>query len=153
MSISFPLHSCLLTPSQCHLFFGGGVVQSLSRDWLIVTPCVCTDSCHLSQWYYPTILCSAMLFSFCLQSFPALGPFPLNQLFSTGGQSIGVPASVLSVSIQSSFPLWLTSLICILSKGLSRVFSSTIIQKQPFFGTQPSLWSNSHICIWLLEKL
>ena len=99
---------------------------------------------------------SAALFSFCLQSFPASGSFPVSQLFASDGQSIGASASasatVLSMNIQGWFPLRLTDLISLLSKGFSRVFSNTTVQKQQFFGTQLSLWSNSHIHTWLLEK-
>ena len=87
-----------------------------------------------------------------LQSFPASESFPVSQLFTSGGQSIGASASVLIKNIQGSFPLGLTGLIFLLSKGVSGDFSNTIVQKHPFFGTQPSLWSSSHICTWLLEK-
>ena len=89
----------------------------------------------------------------CPQSFPASGSLPMNWLFTLGGQSIGASASmsVLPMCIQGWFPLGLTGLI-LLSKGLSRVFSSTTLQKLQFFGTQPSLWSNTHICTWILEK-
>ena len=83
---------------------------------------------------------------FGLQSFPASGSFPMSQLFSSGGQIIGAVTSVLPMNIQGWFPLELTGLISLLSKGLSRVFSSITVQKHQFFGTQPSLWSNSHIC-------
>ena len=82
-----------------------------------------------------------------LQSFPASGSFPMSQLFTSGGASAS--ASVLLMNIQSWFPLWLTGLIPLQSKGLLRVFSSTTIWKHQFFGAQPSLWSNSHICIGL----
>ena len=93
-------------------------------------------------------------FSSCLQSFPASGSFLINQFFAWGGQSIGasVSASVLPVNIQDWFPLGLIGLISLKSKGLSRVFSSTIVQKYQFFGAQLSLWSNPHIHTWLLEK-
>ena len=93
-------------------------------------------------------------FSSCLQSFPASGSFPMSWLFASGGQSIGASASasVLPVNIQDWFHLGLTSLISLQSKGLSRVFSNTTVQKHKLFGTQPSLWSNSHIHTWLLEK-
>ena len=86
--------------------------------------------------------------------FPALGSFPVSWLFTSGGQSIGASASasVLPGNIQSWFPLGLTGLMSLLSKGLSRVFSSTTVWKHQFFGTQPSLWSNPHIFTWLLEK-
>ena len=93
-------------------------------------------------------------FSSCPQYFPASGYFPMNQLFTSGGQSIGASASasVLPMNIQGWFSLGLTGLVSLQSQGLSRVFSSTTIQKHQFFGVQPSLWSNSHICTWLLEK-
>ena len=95
------------------------------------------------------ILCS--LFFFCLQSFPASGFFPMSQFF-TSGQSIGASASVLPMNMQAWFPLGLTGLISLLSRGLSRVFSSTTVWKHQFFGAQPSLWFNSHIHTWLTGK-
>ena len=90
----------------------------------------------------------------CLQSFPASESFPVSWLFASGDQSIGASgsASVLPVNIQGWFPLRLTDLISLLSKGLSRAFFNTTVQKHQFFNAQPSLWSNSHICTWLLEK-
>ena len=93
-------------------------------------------------------------FPFCLQPFPAFVSFPMGQLITSGGQSIGASASasVLPVNIQGWIPLRLTSLISLQSKGLSWVFSSTTIWKHQFFGIQPSLWSKSHIYKWLLEK-
>ena len=117
-------------------------------------PRVCSNSRPLSEWCYLTILSFAIPFSFCLQSFPASGSFPMRRLFPSGGQIIGTlaSASVLPVNIRGRFPLGLTGLICLLSKGLLRVFSNTTAQKHQFFSTQPSLWSNSHICTWLLEK-
>ena len=86
--------------------------------------------------------------------FPASGSFPVSQFFTSGGQSIGTSASapVLPVNIQDWFPLGLTGLISLLSKGLSGVFSNTTVQKHQFFNTQLSLWSNSHIHTWLLKK-
>ena len=100
---------------------------------------------ELAMLFNCLILCSP--FSFCLQSLPASGSFPMSQLFALGGQSIGASASawVLPVNIQGWFPLGLTGLISLLSKGLWRVFSSTIVRKHQFFSTQPFLWSNSHI--------
>ena len=82
------------------------------------------------------------------------GLFPMSQFFTSGGQSIGdsASASVLPMNIQDWFPLGLTGFLFLLSKGLSRVFSNTTVQKHQFFSTQPSLWSNSHIHTWLLEK-
>ena len=119
-----------------------------------ISPWLCSDSCPLSRWCHLTISFSADLLSFCLQFFPASGSFPMNQFFTSNGQSIGtsVSASVLMMNIQGWFSLGLIGLISLLPKGLSRVFSSTTIQKQQFFCAQPSLWSNSHICTWLLEK-
>ena len=106
-----------------------------------------SNSCPLSWWCHPTILSSVVPFSSCLQSFPASWSFPVNQLFTSGGQSIGasVSASVLTVNIQGWFHLGLTGLISLLSTGLSRVFFNTIVQKHPFFSAQLSLWSISHI--------
>ena len=91
----------------------------------------------------------------CLQSFPASGSFPMSWLFASGGQSIGASASasVLSINIQGWFPLGLTGLISLQSKGLSRVFSSTTIQKHQFSGAQPSLWSNAYIHTWRSAEL
>ena len=119
-----------------------------------LSPGVCSNLCPLSQWCHPNNSSSVTLFSSCLQSFLESGSFPVNQLFASGGQSIGTSASasVLPMNIQGWFPLGLTGLISLLSKGLSRVFSSTIIRKLQFLSAQPSLWSNSHIRTWLLEK-
>ena len=109
---------------------------------------------HLSQWCYPTILSSVVPFFSCLHSFPGSGSFLINHFFASGGQSIRAPAlaSVLPMNKQDWFPLGLTGLISLQSKGLSRVFSNTTVQKHQFFGAQPSLWSNSHMRTWLLEK-
>ena len=113
-----------------------------------------TNSCPSSRWCHPTISSSVVPFSSCLQSFPLSGSFLMHQLFTSGGQSIrtSASASVPPVNIQDWFPLELTDLISLLSKGLSRIFSNTTVQKHQLFGTQPSLWSNSHIHRWLLEK-
>ena len=118
------------------------------------TPGVYPNACPLSQWWHLTILSSVAPFSSCLQSFPALGSFPVSQRFTSGGQSLGASASasVLPMNIQGLFPLGLPGLISLLSMGLWRVFSSTTIQKHQFFGTQSSLWSNFYIRTWLLEK-
>ena len=118
------------------------------------TPGACSNSCPLSRWCHPTISSSVVPFSSCLQSCPASGSFPVNQLFASGGQSIGgsASASVVPKNIQDWFPLGWTGWISLQSKGLSRVFSSTTVQKHQFFGTQLSLWSSSHIHWWLLEK-
>ena len=119
------------------------------------SPRVCPSSCSLNQWCHTTISCSVTLFSFCLQSFPASGSFPMSQLFPSSDQSIRASgsASVLPVSIQGWFPSRLTGLISLLSKGSwTRVFSRTIVLKHQFFGTLPSLWSSFHIHTWLLES-
>ena len=114
----------------------------------------CSNSCPSSRWCHPAILSSVVPFSSRLQSFPASGSFQMSQFFASGGQSIGAPASasVLPMNIQGWFPLGLTGLLFLQSKGLSRVFSNTTVQKHQFFGAQSSLWSNSHIHTWLLEK-
>ena len=114
----------------------------------------CSTSCPLSRWCHPTISSSVVPFSPLLQSFPASGSFPMSLIFTSGGQSIGVPASasVLPKNIQDWFLLGWTGWISLQSKGLSRVFSNTIVQKHQFFGTQLYLLSNSHIHTWLLEK-
>ena len=111
-----------------------------------------SNSCPLSQWCCLNISSSATLFSFCLHSFQASESFPVIQLFASGGQSIeaSASASVLQMNSQDWLPLGLTGLI-LQSRGLSRVFSSTIIWKHKFFHTQP-FWSNCHIHTWLPEK-
>ena len=117
-------------------------------------PGVYSKSCPLSPWCHPTISSSVIPFSSHLQSFPPSGSFQMSRFFASGGQSIGVSASasVLSRNIQDWFPLGWTGWISLLSKGLSRIFSSTTIRRHHFFGAQPFLLSNSHICTWLLEK-
>ena len=108
----------------------------------------------LSWWWHPTISSPVIPFSSCLQFLPASRSFLMSRLFTSDGQSIGASASasVFSMNIQDWFPLGLTGLICLQSKGLSRLFSSTTIQKNPLMDVQPSLWSNSYIRTWLLEK-
>ena len=113
-----------------------------------------SNSCPLRQWCHPTISSSVTPFSSCFQSFQASGSFPMSQFFTWGGQSIGASASasVLPMNIQDWSPLGLTSLMSLLSKGLSRIFSNSTVQKHQFFSTQLSLWSNSLIHTWLLAK-
>ena len=116
---------------------------------------VCSDSCPLSRWCYLTISSSAATLSFCLQSFPSSGSFPMSWLFKSSGQSIGgasALASFLPMDIQGWFPLGLTGWISLQFKGLSRIFSSTTILKHQFFTARPSLWSNSHIYACLCGK-
>ena len=116
-----------------------------------------SNSCLLWQWCHPTILSSVILFSSQLQSFPASGSFPMSQFFTSVLEYWPI---VLESHLQhQSFhwtprpdPLEWTGWLSLQSKGLSRVFSNTTVQKHQFFGAQPSLWSNSHIHIWLLEK-
>ena len=117
------------------------------------TPRVYSNSCPLSQWCHPTISSSVVPFSSCLQSFPASGSFQMSQLFTSGGQNIGVSASasVLPMIIRDWSRLGWTGWISLQSKGLSRVFNTTV-QKHQFFGTQLSLESNSYIHTWILAK-
>ena len=105
------------------------------------TPGACPNSHSSSQWCHPTISTSVIPFSSCPQSFPASGSFQMSQLFASCGQSTGAPASasVLPMNIQNRFPLGLTGWISLLSKGLSRVFSNTTVQKHQFFGSQLSI--------------
>ena len=118
------------------------------------TPGVYSNSCPSSQWCHPAISSSVVPFSSCPQSLPASGSFPLSQPFTCGGQSTGVSASasVLPMNTQDWSPSGWTGWISLQSKGLSRVFSNTTVQKHQFFGTQLSSQSNSHIHTWPLEK-
>ena len=112
-----------------------------------LSPGVYSNPCPLSQWCHPTISSSVVPFSSHLQSFPASGSF-LSWHFASGGQNIEASASVLPMSIQCWLPLGLTGLISLQSKGLSRVFFNTKVQKHQFFSAQPSLWSISYIHTW-----
>ena len=147
--------------SSYHLSPSVSSVQSLSLVWLFAaswlqharlpcpspTPRVYSNSCPACWWCHPTISSSFIPLSSCLQSFPASGSFPMSQLFASGGQSIGASllASVLPMNIQNWFSLGWTGWISLQSKGLSRVFSNTTVQKHQFFGAQLSLKSSSHI--------
>ena len=124
----FPVLHCLSEFAQTHVHGVSGAIQ-------------------LSHPLLPS-------FSSCLQSFLASGSFPMSWLFTSGGQSIGAPASASTIPMnnQCCFPLGLTGLISLLSKGLSRVFFSATVQKHQLFSAQPSLWYNFHIHIWLLEN-
>ena len=114
----------------------------------------CSNSCPLSRWCHPAISSSVVPFSFCLQSCPASGSFPVSPFFTSAGQCIGVSASasLLPMNIQNWFPLGLTGWISLQSKWLSRVFSNTTVQKHQFFGALLSSQSNSHIHTWPLEN-
>ena len=143
-------------------------VQSLSGAWLFATPWTIAHQASLSMansWsllklmstelvMHATTPYSVVPFFSHLQSFPTSGTFQMSQLFTSGSQSIGVSASasVLPMNIQDWFLLGWTGWISLQSKGLSRVFSNTTVQKHQFFGAQLSWWSNSHIHTWLLEK-
>ena len=118
------------------------------------TPGVHSDSRPSSQWCHPATSSSVVPFSSCPQSLPASKSFPMSQRFVWGGQSIGVSASisVLPMNTQDWFLLGWTGWISLQSKGLSRVFSNTTVQKHQFFGTQLSSQSNSQIHTWPLEK-
>ena len=147
-------------PASTSLLF----VQSLSHVWLFAVPWAIACQAYSlpkfmaieSVMLSPMMISpSAALFSSHLQSFPASETLPMSQFFTSDGQSTGVSASasVLSMRTQGWFLLGWTGLLSLLPKGVSRVFSSTTIQKHQFFGTQPCLWSNFHIHTWQLEKL
>ena len=141
-------------------------VQSFSHIWLSVTPWTAALQASLSITNSRSLLklmsiksmlpsnhpSSVIPFSSCLQSFPVWGSFPRTQFFTSGGQTSSTSASVLLMNIQDWFPLGFTGLISLHSKGLSRAFSNTTVQKHQFFGAQLSLQSNSHIHTRLLEK-
>ena len=150
---------------RCKALFS--LVQSLMSDSLqphelqharppcpSLTPGVHSNSHPSSQWCHTSISSSLMPFSSCLQSLPASETFPMSQLFAWGGQSTGVSAlvSFLPKNTQGWSPLEWTAWISLQSKGLSRVFSNTTVQKHEVFGAQLSSQSNSHIHTWPLEK-
>ena len=118
------------------------------------TPGVHSDSHPSNQWCHPTISSSVVPFSSCPQSLPASESFPMSQHFTWGGQSTGVSASASfpPKKSQGSSPSEWTGWISLQSKGLSRVFSNTTVQKNQFFGALPSSQSNSHIHTWPREK-
>ena len=149
------------------------VVQSVQFSWSVMsnslqphgpqqarppcpspTPGIHSNSCPLSWWCHPTISSSVYPFSSCLKSFPASGSFPMSQFFSSGGQSIRIStsASFPPMNSQDWLPLGWTGWISLQSKGLSRVFSNTTVQKHQFFRAQLSLQSNSHIHRWLWKN-
>ena len=151
-----------LNNQQCHQF--RSVAQSCptlcnSMDRSMLGPPVICQLLKLAQTHVHQvgdaipISSSVIPFSY-LQSFLASRSFPMSQFFASGGQSIGasVSTSVIPMNIQDLFPLGWTGLISLQSKGLSRVFSNTTVQKHQFFGAQLSLWSSYHIHTQLLEK-
>ena len=155
MSLLFNTHPLLL------------LLSHFSRVWLFVTPWTAASQASLSntnsqsllklmsiESVMPSTISSSVVpFSSCPKSFPASGSFQMGQLFTSGGQSMGVSASttVLPMNTQDWSALGWTGWISLQSKGLSRIFSKTTVQKQQFFSAQPSLWSNSYIHTWLLE--
>ena len=153
---------CLLFPQSSVQFSRSVLSDSLQSHELqhAIPPCptptpeVHPNSCASSQWCHPAISSSIIPISSCPQSLPASKSFPMSQLFTWGGQSIGVSAlaSVLPMNTQDWSPLGWTGWISLQSKGLSRVFSSTTVQKHQFFGTQLSSESNSYIHTWPLIK-
>ena len=146
----------------CELLFSCSVVSNSATPWTAARQAslsftisrACSNSCPLSWWCHPTIRSSVILFSSCFQPFQASGSSPVSRLLASGGQTVGASTSVsiLPMNIQDWFPLRWIGWISLLSKGLSRVFSNITIQNHQFFSAQPSLWSNSHIHTWLLEK-
>ena len=141
-------HQCVVHFSSVH--FSSSVVSDSLRPhepqhsrppWPSPTPGVYPNSCPLSRWCHLTVSSSVVPFSSCPQSFPASGSFQMNQVFTSGGQSIGVPAStsVLPVNTQDWSPLGWPGWISLKSKGLSNVFSNTTVQKHQLFGAQLSL--------------
>ena len=157
-----PVKHCICIPNNSVQFSCSVVSDSLQPHesqhdrppYPSSTPGVHSDSRPSSQWCHPAISSSAAPFSSCPQSLPASESFPVSQLFTWGGQSTGVSAfaSFLPKNTQDWFPLGWTGWIFLQSKGLSRVFSNTTVQKHQFFGAQLSSQSNSHIHTWLLEK-
>ena len=116
-----------------------------------LSPGVCSNSCPLSRWCHLTISSIVTPFFFCPSILPRIRVF--SNVSASGGQSIaGASPSILPTNIWGWSPLGLTGSISLLPKRLSRVYSSTTLQRDEFSSSQPSLWSNSHICIWLLEK-
>ena len=160
--------NCFLLVFQHLISYPCQSVQSLSHVWLFETPWTAAHQASLSITNSRSLIklmsiesvtsfnhkSSVIPFSSCLQSFPASRSFPMTQFFISGGQRIGVSASVsvFPMNTQDGFPLGWIGLISLPSKGLSRVFSNTTVQKHQFFGTQLSLWSDFHIHTWLLEK-
>ena len=147
----FPVHHQLLELAQTHAHWAcSDSCNAFSPSVIHYYP-VCWNSRPFSWWCHLTISSSTAHFS-CLQSLQASGSFPMSWLFTSSGQSIGASASAIALEYSGLISFRYDWLIFLKSKGLSRVFSSTKIQKHQFFGTQPSLWSNSHIRTWLLEN-
>ena len=131
---------CCSVAQSCPTFLQPHELQHTRLPCPLSSLGVCSNSCPLARWCHPTILSSLVPFSSRLQSCPASGSFPMSQFFTSGGQRAraSASASVLPKKIQRSFRIGLTSLISLLTKGLSRVFSSTTFWKHQFFSIQPS---------------
>ena len=159
---------CSHTAEETGSLFQFSSLQSLSHVWLFAIPWIAARQATLpsptlgvhsnlhpsSRWCHPAISSSVVPFSSCPQSLPASESFPMSQLFTWGGQSPGVSASASFPPKKSQgwSPSEWSGWISLQSKGLSRVFSNTTVQKQQFFGAQLSSQSNSHIHTWPLEK-
>ena len=158
----FPINKCSKKTERCVQLSCSVVSDSLRPHELqharppcpSLTPRVHSNSRPSSRWCHPAISSSVIPFSSCPQSLPASESFPMSQLFAWGGQSVGVLAlaSFLPKKSQGWSPSEWTGWISLQSKGLSRVFSNTTVQKHRFFGAQLSSQSNFHIHTWLLEK-
>ena len=159
----FPFYKEKICPSFSSVQFSWSVMSDSLRPhetqyarlpWPAPTPRVHSDSRPLSQWCHPAISSSVIPLSSCPQSLPASESFPMSQLFSWGSQSAGVSAltSFLPKKSQGWSPSECTGWITLQSKGLSRLFPNTTVQKHQFFVTQPSSQFNSHIHTWPLEK-
>ena len=169
--ILIPSSSPFAKSQKLGIILGFYLIVLLCSSTFVVVQLLCPTICNCIDWSTPgfpvlhyllefesvmlsnhLILCHP--FSSCSQSFPASGSFPMRWLLASGGQSTGASASasVLPVNFQGWFPLGMIGLLSLLFKELSRVFCSTTVWKHQFFSAQPSLWSNSNICTWLLEK-
>ena len=144
---------CLSVAKSCPDYFRPHELQHTKLPYPLLSPKVCSNSCPLSQWCHPTISSSVTPFFSFPQSFSASESF---QWVGSSNRWLKYWSFSFCISPSNEysgwFPLGLTLLISLLSKGLWRVFSITLIRKHQFFGTQPSFWSNSHIPTWLLEK-
>ena len=150
--IKFVLFSLVSSVTQCVWLCVTPFIAACHASLSITNSKVYSNSCPSSRWCYPAISSSVIPFSSCPQSLPASQSFPMSQLLAWGGKSIGVSASVLPMNTKDWSPLGWIGWISLHSKGLSRVFSNTIVQKHQFFCTQLSSQSNSHIHTWPLEK-
>ena len=155
--------ACCCCSASCVRLFASHGLQYARLPSPLWTPGASLNSFPLSRWCHQTITSPVILFASCLQYFPVSGSFLMSWLFASSGQSIGVSslAPVFPMYIQGLFPLGMTDLISLQSKGLSRVFSNTTVQKHQFFSPQPSLWSSSYThtrprekpWLWLDEPL